>query len=61
MTLLTNEEVWKQLGFSELKKNALPVTIISNVKCSAVFSTENFCNTVPVNVFENLTWQNGRC
>lgn len=62
MTLLTSEvDMWKQPGLSELKKNALSVTVISDVKCSAAFSIENFCNTFPVNVFENLNWQNGRC
>lgn len=62
LTLLTNEvEMWKQLKFSELKKNALPVTMISHIKCSVAFSPENFCNTFPVSVFEKLSWQSGRC
>lgn len=56
MTLLTNEiETWKHLELSESKNNYLPVT---NVKYRAAFSTDNFYNALPPNIFENLHWQN---
>ena len=59
ISLSTNEtETWKHLELYESKNNSSPVT---NVKCSSAFSTENFYDSFPVNIFENFNWQYKRC